>query len=201
MEILDVHVDSEGEEILDRALTSGQHVIQLTDIAKTIVEAIFGEEEISFEPVELGSLLETVIETRKETFEQATIRMDGQLPAVTVEANEMLSAVFRNLINNAVQHNDTDEPRVLISSQVSDNSVRIRVADNGPGIPEDHRDQIFDSDEKGLDSTGTGMGLYLVTKLMEMYDGSAWIEDNEPRGAVFVVELPMIDSSSGDTDE
>ena len=110
----------------------------------------------------------------------------------------MLSAIFRNLINNAVQHNDADEPRVTISAHVNDGSVRIRVADNGPGIPEDQRDQIFDSDEKGLDSTGTGMGLYLVTNLVDMYDGSVWIENNDPRGAVFVVELPTIGSSNGD---
>ncbi|QLH77731.1 PAS domain-containing sensor histidine kinase [Halosimplex rubrum] len=201
MEILDAHVDSDGEEMLDRVLTSGRHVVELTDVAKTIVEAIFEEEDVSLESVELGSLLETVIETRKETFDQATIRMDGRPPAVTVEANEMLSAVFRNLINNAVQHNDADEPKVTISSQVDDGSVRIRVADNGPGIPDDQRDQIFDSDEKGLDSTGTGMGLYLVTNLVDMYDGSVWIEDNDPHGAVFVVDLPTSDSSSGDASE
>jgi len=201
MEMLDAHVDGEGEAILDRVLTSGQHVVELTDIAKTIVEAIFEGEDISLEPVELGSLLETVIETRKETFDQATIRIDGQPPAVTVEANEMLSAIFRNLINNAVQHNDADEPRVTVSSHVDDDSVRIRVADNGPGIPEDQRDRIFDSDEKGLDSTGTGMGLYLVTNLVDMYDGSVWIEDNEPRGTVFVVELPATDASGGDASE
>ena len=198
METLDAHVDSEGEEVLDRVLTSGQHVVELTDIAKTIVEAIFEGEDISLEPIELATLLETVIETRKETFDQATIRMDGHPPMVTVEANEMLSAIFRNLISNAVQHNDADEPMVSISSQVDDDSVRIRVADNGPGIPDAQRDQIFASDEKGLDSQGTGMGLYLVTNLVDMYDGSVWIEHNEPRGAVFVVELPTSNSSSGD---
>lgn len=84
---------------------------------------------------------------------------------------------------------------------LDDDSVRIRVADNGPGIPEDQRDRIFESDEKGLDSTGTGMGLYLVTNLVDMYDGSVWIEDNEPRGTVFVVELPTTDASGGDASE
>jgi len=200
-EALDSHIDSDGEEMLDRVLTSGQHVVELTDIAKTIVEAIFEEEDISLEPIDVGRLLETVIETRKETFDQATIRMADRPPAVTVEANEMLSALFRNLINNAVQHNDSDEPRVTISSQVDDDSVRIRVADNGPGISDDQRDRIFDSNEKGLESQGTGMGLYLVTNLVDMYDGSVWIEDNEPHGAVFVVELPTSDSSSGDANE
>ncbi|MEF8772748.1 PAS domain-containing sensor histidine kinase [Halodesulfurarchaeum sp.] len=201
MEALHAHVDSDGQEILDRVLTSGQHVVELTDIAKEIVEAIIAGEDVALEPVELGPVLDTIVETRQETLEGADIRIEDHPPAVAVAANEMLSAVFRNLINNAVQHNDSDEPTVSISTQEHDGSVRVRVADNGPGIPESQRDRIFESDEKGLDSTGTGMGLYLVTELMEMYDGSVWIEDNEPRGTVFVVELPTIDSTSGDTHE
>lgn len=195
-EALESHVDSEGEAILDRVLTSGHHVVELTDIAKEIIEAIIAGEDVSLEPVELGPVLMNIVGTRQETFDGADIRIADDPPAVTVEANEMLSAVFRNLVNNAVQHNDTDEPRVSISTQEHDGSVRIRVADNGPGIPENQRNRIFESDEKGLDSTGTGMGLYLVTELMEMYGGSVWIEDNEPRGTVFVVELPILDSSS-----
>lgn len=193
IEALRSHTDSDGQEVLDKTLTSGQHVVELTDAAKNIIEAIFGREDISPEPVALGTVLENIIETRKETFDEATIRMADQRPAVTVEANEMLSAVFRNLINNAVQHNNADEPRVTISSEIDDELVRIRIADNGPGIPDEQRDQIFDSDEKGLDSQGTGMGLYLVANLVDMYDGSVWIEDNEPCGAVFVVELHTTD--------
>lgn len=201
LEMLDAHVDSDGEEILSRLLTSGEHVVELTDTARTMIEAIFESEDPSLEPIELGPLLETVIETRKETFDQATVRTEGQPPAVTVEANEMLAAVFRNLTNNAVQHNDTDEPEVSISTHEDDDSIRIRVADNGPGIPEEQRDRVFESDERGLDSQGTGMGLYLVANLIDMYDGSVWIEDNEPRGAVFVVELPTSESSNDDTSE
>jgi signal transduction histidine kinase len=192
-ESLGSHIDGDGEEMLNQALTSGRHVVELTDVAKNILDAILEREDISLEPIELGTLLETVIEARRETFDQATIRMEGQPPAVTIEANEMLSAIFRNLINNAVQHNNADEPRVTISSQIDDESVRIRIADNGPGISDDQRDQIFDSDQKGLGSQGTGMGLYLIANLVDMYDGSVWIEDNEPRGAVFVVELHTID--------
>ncbi|MFW6384068.1 MAG: ATP-binding protein [Halodesulfurarchaeum sp.] len=197
MEALEPYLDSDGDAILDRIFRSGQHVVELTDIAKEIVEAIIAGKDVSLEPVDLAPVLETVVETRQETFEQAKILIEGQTPVVTVEANEMLSAVFRNLINNAVQHNDRAVPEVTISSAVTDEQVRIRVADNGPGIPEAQRDRIFGSDEKGLESTGTGMGLYLVAELMAMYHGSVRVEDNEPRGAVFDVALPRVDPSGG----
>ncbi|MFT4946130.1 MAG: signal transduction histidine kinase, partial [Natronomonas sp.] len=45
----------------------------------------------------------------------------------------------------------------------------------------------------GLDSSGTGIGLYLVNTLVESYDGAVWIEDAEPEGAIFVVELVKYD--------
>ncbi|MFW5950430.1 MAG: ATP-binding protein [archaeon] len=196
-EFLETHVESEGEEMLDRILSSGQHVVELTDIAKTIVEGIFTDVDPQLEPVEIPSFLTQVIERRRETFDCATISVDGDIPDVAVNANEMLSAVFRNLINNAIQHNDSDEPTVAIAADERDGSVQIRVADNGPGIRPERRVEIFDRDVKGLDSEGTGMGLYLVDELIEMYDGSIRIEANEPRGSVFVVELPTIERDMG----
>jgi signal transduction histidine kinase len=69
--------------------------------------------------------------------------------------------------------------------------AEVRVADNGPGIPEDQRDEVFGKGEKGLDSPGAGIGLYLVRSLVEIYGGDVWVEDNEPKGAVFVVRLPL----------
>jgi signal transduction histidine kinase len=101
----------------------------------------------------------------------------------------MLSSVFGNLLNNAIQHNDTEAPRVSVTVETTAETVVVRVADNGPGIPVDRRDEVFGRGEKGLDSAGTGVGLYLVDRLVDAYGGSVAIEDNDPEGAVFVVEL------------
>ncbi|MFW6265473.1 MAG: ATP-binding protein, partial [Halanaeroarchaeum sp.] len=49
----------------------------------------------------------------------------------------------------------------------------------------------FEEGKRGLDSDGTGLGLYLVSVLVDRYDGAVSVEDNEPAGAVFVVELPI----------
>ena len=118
----------------------------------------------------------------------------------------MLGSVFRNVLKNAVQHNDKPVPTVAVSSNTVDESIKIRVADNGPGISDAAKEDIFGKGEKGLDSEGTGIGLYLVKSLVESYGGDVWIEDREEddvidtetpaetpsEGAVFVVELPTV---------
>jgi signal transduction histidine kinase len=78
---------------------------------------------------------------------------------------------------------------VTVSVREAADSVVISVADDGPGIPPERRDSIFGKGQKGLDSDGTGIGLYLVSTLVEQFGGEVWVEDAEPRGSVFNVRL------------
>ena len=137
-------------------------------------------------------LSEQITQLRSQQ-DRATVSVDGSIPDVTVLADELLKAVFRNLLTNAVVHNDKDVAEISVSTRVSDDSVRVSIGDNGPGIDDDHKEQIFQEGEKGLESGGTGVGLYLVKTLVDRYEGDIWIEDNEPTGSVFVVELPIAD--------
>ena len=107
----------------------------------------------------------------------------------------MLDSVFRNLLSNAVQHNDKEVPEVSVSATTHDMRAVVRIADNGPGVPDSQKQEIFGEGEKGLDSSGTGLGLYLVQELVTHYGGEVWVEDNNPEGAVFAVELPLANTS------
>lgn len=102
----------------------------------------------------------------------------------------MLSSVFRNILENAVRHNDEETPEITVSSEEDTETIQIRIADNGPGIPDNQKDAVFGKGEKGLDSPGSGIGLYLVHTLTDQFGGKVWVEDNEPKGTVFIVELP-----------
>ncbi|WP_435069869.1 PAS domain-containing sensor histidine kinase [Haloplanus sp. C73] len=192
-EILQDHVDAEGEEYVRNILSSGEHVVELTEVARDYVETIVSNETLDVEPVALRPVLETELSLREESFPEAEFVVDGSLPDVEVAADSMLSSVFRNLLNNAVQHNDTETPRVEVSCDVRDDTVEVRIADNGPGISDDHKEIVFGKGERGLGSPGTGIGLYLVDTLVSQYGGEVWAEDNEPTGTVFVVELLRAD--------
>lgn len=92
-------------------------------------------------------------------------------------------------ITNAIQHNDKEVPEVTVSATTDDETVLIRVADNGPGISDARKSETFKQGKIGLNSEGTGLGLYLVETLVNRYGGDVQVEDNDPEGTVFVVRL------------
>jgi PAS domain S-box-containing protein len=188
-ELLEEHVDDEGAAYLEKILGSANHVVELTAIARDYAETIAGDDEMLVRPMSLHEVLSHEIELRREFFSEAEFDVVGEIPDVDVVANEMLSSVFRNLLSNAVQHNDEETPVVEISVEVLDQTVAISIADNGPGIAEEVRSSLFEEGNKGIESSGTGMGLYLVKTLVEQYGGEVSIRENSPKGTVFEVEL------------
>jgi len=184
------NVDEEGLEYVDRIQNTCDHIAELTAIARDFVDSLADDDVIELDPINVSSVLESEVEKKSAAFDYATIAIDGDLPSVSVRANELLSSVFSNLISNAVRHNDRDDPEVTVNATVEDDTVRVCVADNGPGVPDNRKSEIFGKGEMGPESPGTGIGLYLVHTLVEQYGGTVHVEDNDPEGAVFVVELP-----------
>ncbi|MFW6458821.1 MAG: ATP-binding protein [Halodesulfurarchaeum sp.] len=183
--------DPKAKAQLDRALGAGQHIVSITEAARDLMELVTEPEPPDLDPIALRPILEEEIELTREEFPEATVEIEGELPEVSVRATRLLDSVFRNLLGNAISHNDTDSPTVTASTTVEDDRVRISIADDGPGIPEERKWEIFGKGDMGLESEGTGIGLYLAESLVAQFGGDIWVEDNEPRGAVFVVELAV----------
>ena len=198
-ETLPPHVDEEGREALDRVLQKSEHVIELTETVREFVESLSGDGTIDPRPTELRRHLTTELESARESFPDAEFRAEGEIPETTVLASEMLSSVFRNLLENAVRHNDADTPEITVEATENEGVVRVRIADNGPGVPDEQKERIFGKGEKGLDSPGSGIGLYLVHTLTDQFGGDVWVEDNELRGAAFVVELATVEETAETT--
>nr|WP_162354518.1 PAS domain S-box protein [Natrialba swarupiae] len=189
-QILEDHIDDDGQEHLREVIHATEEAIELTKTARDLTETMLREEE-DLKPISLDRECSSQIVEIRSQHDRAVIRTDGRLPTVDVQADEMLEAVFRNLLQNAIVHNDKGVPEVTVSADVHDETVHVNIADNGPGIPDNQKEEVFGKGEKGLDSPGTGLGLYLVKTLVENYGGEVWIEDNDPEGAVFVVTLPV----------
>jgi signal transduction histidine kinase len=119
---------------------------------------------------------------------------------VPLDAN-LFQRVLDNLIANALKFSPAEStvtlrveyPEAKTASQLQEPRVRIQVLDEGPGIAEDHRDRIFDKFEiVALKREGVsqfGLGLAFCKMVVEAHDGQIFVGANEPRGAVFTVEI------------
>ena len=192
-ELLDDHVDEEGEAYLEIIKENTQSAVGLTTTVRDLSRVML-REDADPEGVTLDRVLSQQVEEVRSSYAEAVFTVDGSIPSVEVLADEMLGSVFRNVLRNAVQHNDETPAVVDVTARVDETEATavVRIADNGPGVPADQREEIFGKGEKGLDSPGAGIGLYLVRSLVEGYGGTVWVEDNEPKGAVFVIQLPLV---------
>ncbi|MFB6161582.1 MAG: ATP-binding protein [Haloferacaceae archaeon] len=186
-DLLREHVDEEGEPLLDTNEQRADAIVALIQDVRALTRSVSGE--LPCEPVSLSRTLRAEVEAVRTTYPDATVEADVP-DGVTVHADELLDTAFENLLANAVEHNDADEPRLEVSvAERSDRAV-VRIADNGPGIPDDRKEAVFEPGEQGEGSVGQGVGLYLVRTLVERYGGDVRFENGEPRGTVAVVALP-----------
>jgi len=176
------------QQYLSKVLKAANNAIDLTTSARDLSEVML-QNDIETRPIQLSQTLEQQVNRLRSETQTAAITIDGSLPAVDVMADELLDAVFRNLLKNAVQHNDKDIPEIVVSATRHGQQIVVKVADNGRGVSDKHKKEIFGHANQGLGSEGTGIGLHLVKTLVDRYDGNVWVEDNDPEGAVFCVEL------------
>lgn len=184
------HVDDDGRDHLATVQECVASAVELTRTTRELAEMLLETDQDTNE-IDLAEVLEQQVTEIRASHTDVTIDVEGSIPRTLVTGSEMLGSVFRNLLKNAIQHNDKAHPVVTVAVTKTDDHAEVRIADNGPGIPDSKKAAVFDKGEKGLDSGGTGLGLYLVTSLVETYAGTVWVEDNQPEGAVFVVRLPV----------
>lgn len=104
-------------------------------------------------------------------------------PSAAIEADEALPSVLENIVRNAIVHGRTDRLRVEISIQ--GDRCQVSIMDWGSGIPEEVRSRIFEEGFKFGSTGGTGLGLYIVWKVMKRYGGAVTVRENRPNGTIF----------------
>jgi PAS domain S-box-containing protein len=142
------------------------------------------------ELMDLGSLLgRTVAES--DVVEERTVHVHAEPIDAWIDES-MIVRIVENLLVNAVKHTPPTAT-IWVGARREDNGVILRVEDDGPGVPPDERDRLFEPFERGersAPSPGLGVGLSLVARFAEAHGGRAWVEDREGGGASFRVLLP-----------
>ena len=144
------------------------------------------------QPVDLAEIVtEAARGIRRDDVEVAVL---GTTAPVILEGDpEQLQRMVRNLMHNAKEH---AEHRITVSLTRSGGSVRLQIADDGPGVPAELRSIVFErfvrvDTARTRDTGGTGLGLAIVADVVVGHHGSIAVTDSEPHGATFTVELPV----------
>lgn len=178
-----------------------QTVVDRTEQARAVVETVAGDAEQT--PVDPAELLRPAVDSARRSFGGLTVET-ALTEGLSVRANEALRPVVDNLLENAVEHHDRDDPVVRVGIERVDDVARITVADDGPGLGPAGEHSLFDHDEPG-----TAAGLNVVDTIVGGLGGEVWARDREgvpsfdaersgDGGAVFVVDLPLVDGSATD---
>ncbi len=126
------------------------------------------------------------------------VSVQNSLPSVMAEPTR-IQQVFQNLISNAIKYMDKPEGEIRIACVAEAKHWKFSIADNGPGISQQHFEKIFQlfqtlAPRDRVESTG--VGLALVKKIVEMYGGQVWLESTVGKGATFIFTLPRIAAGS-----
>ena len=123
------------------------------------------------------------------------VRLPQDLPAVHADRDRLIQVVV-NLLSNAAKFCDGAAPLVSVQAQQGDEGVRVSIDDNGPGVPPDALDKIFEKFQQvevtpGARPMGTGLGLPISRQIVEYFGGRIWVENRAGRGARFCFTLPL----------
>lgn len=117
---------------------------------------------------------------------------------------DKVTKIMMNLLSNSFKFTPSGS-EVRVALNVDGENVKISVADNGCGIPDDKKERIFDrfyqSDTPPADYIGSGIGLHIVKEFVSLHNGTITVADNQPTGTVFTVSLPILKSNQSGADE
>jgi signal transduction histidine kinase len=183
--------DKEVQEFIGLATSNARYMHCLVE---DILEfSKISSNEDSFVAIDLQEVILSII-THLSGFikeKNAVIQFEN-LP--TIKANKVqIQQLFQNLIENGIKYNESDEPTVNIYISQNDTSLSITFEDNGIGISETYHEQIFDMFKRLHDNTtyqGTGIGLAICKKIMEVHHGKISVTAAENQGSRFMIEFP-----------
>jgi len=189
-------VNEKQEEYLDDILSSGNHLLSLINDVLDLSKVEAGQVELKVAGFSLREALERGVVMVRERATKDGVRVAlAAVPTVDVVTGDerRIRQVIFNLLSNAVKFTPAGGVVSVTATHV-DGEVRVAVADTGPGIAAEDCERIFDKFQQtdaGIEQReGTGLGLALSKRLVELHGGRIWVDSEPGKGSTFVFTLP-----------
>jgi signal transduction histidine kinase len=177
-------------------LEAGRHLLSLINDVLDLAKIEAGRMELELSEVAIPEVLRSAVSMHSERASRGGIELalssEPEEIVVTADERRVRQIVF-NLLSNAVKFTPSGG-RIDITAQADDGQLEVAVADTGPGIPPEDIESIFQEFEQAADgkkAEGTGLGLPLSRKLVELHGGHLWAESQPGHGSTFRFTLPI----------
>ena len=189
-------INERQEEYLRDIHGSGQHLLELLNEILDLSKVEAGRMDLEYSSFDLRSLLELATSMLREraVLHGIDLRIETDADVGSVYSDELrLKQVLLNLVTNAVKFTE-EGGSVVVHAEREGAEILITVTDTGIGVPEADRERIFESFQQGGRGSsreeGTGLGLTLSRRLVELLGGRMWLESQVGRGSTFGFSLP-----------
>ncbi len=155
-----------------------------------------GRMELNLHPVALPPLVEKVLADLQAKADNKGVQLVNELPELTAVADlNRLEQVLANLVDNAIKYGREQGSVRIGGRKLEDGKLEIFVRDDGPGIPPESLDRVFErfyrvDKARSRDQGGTGLGLSIVKHIVHSHGGEAWVQSKLGEGATFFFTLP-----------
>ena len=181
--------DQQGKEKLELLTGRAKRMSRLIDSILEYTEIGLDTEQKT--RVDVNSLINKIIASLNPP-ENIEIKIENDLPSIQCNENN-LTKVFMCLLSNSIRYMDKPKGRISVGCTEENGYWKFSVADNGQGVEEKYFEkifQVFQTLSLRDETESTGIGLPIVKKVVELYDGKVWIESKPGQGSTFFFTLP-----------
>ncbi len=182
-----VEGDDQTSEYAEKIHRTASEAADLIDRVGDLVKTL--EQDGELQPRALEPILSEVVDTVDTKFERLTVEYDPADFDQQVFAGDLLESIFTNILSNAAVHNEEEITVEVYAEEPTPDTVVVGIADDGKGVADAVRDEIFQMGKKGPESDGTGLGMGLARALTESYGGTVEVRESNRGGADFRVTL------------
>lgn len=192
-------LNPEQKKFIDIIYAGNQRMVDLVNSLLNVSRIEMGVFAVDPEPSSIKEISETVFDELQPQITEKNLKITRKYDPALGEINldpKLFRIVVQNLLTNAVKYTAEKGTVVLTVTRRKDD-VLLSISDNGYGIPKKDQDKIFTKmfraeNAREKDTTGTGLGLYIVKSIVEQTaDGKIWFESEENKGTTFNVTIPL----------
>ena len=182
-------LDGELEVAADAIVNRAEDLLSTSEKSRAISTVLGDQREAT--TVDLGELVRSLAEETADEWPGADIKVTGPTH-LEASATGSIELAIEEVLENAVRHDDAEDPRMRVTLAVDGSWAVLRVRDNGPGMSGFDKDVLESGEAIDTLSHGSGLGLWLVYWAVNRSGGEIHVDDCDPRGTEVTVRLPVV---------